>query len=119
MGQISFFTPLPCLRLATNAATATADGYGPGDHIPFTPVGLVLPAPAPAPPGVSGLVGGGNGWELTATNLALGYGYTVEASTNLLAWTSAATFWATNTSQPVPLPPDTNSPAQFYRLSCP
>ena len=105
------------------------------------PVGEVLAESPPVVPELSGLGVSSNRVSFTATNLVWGYGCTLEASSNLVTWTSlpldsvwqtwtpaggpgVLTLWATNFPGPIgdhpfdfAVPPA--APAQFYRLRSP
>jgi len=81
--------------------------------------GVSFGSAPPVVPGLGALQLGAPGVSLTATNLAWGYGYTLEASPDLLAWTNLFTFPATNATQALHFPPSPSTPAQFYRLRSP
>lgn len=83
------------------------------------PVGEVPTNAPPLVPGLSGLGLGAPGVSLTATNLAWGYGYTLERSADLRAWTNLLTFPATNATQLVNFPLPASAPSQFFRLRSP
>jgi hypothetical protein len=59
------------------------------------------------------------GVRLTATNLAWGYGYTVERSADLQAWTNVLGFAATNGTHALQFPRWSGAMGELYRLRSP
>ncbi len=106
------------------------------------PVGQFPDAPPPLPPRLATLALSGNTVTLIATNLAAGWGYMLETSTNLADWTMLPcdselrlrtpagehrplTLWTPDQSEPfgahtfrLCFPPPA-APARYFRLRCP
>jgi hypothetical protein len=109
---------------ATGLAYANAKAYDETGNLPFNAVLVEVPVVAPGLPGLSGLTVSSNGVSVTGTNLAWGYSYTLERSADLVGWSNAVSFWATNFAGPtgaetLTLPSAPNAPAEFLRLRWP